>query len=96
MSAQARLPLTIAEAVDAVLTGMPDEAKGELAEMTHDQLPMLHFGIGLWIRNNLGLWGGNAALRRAAGEDPDEASMVIIEALWKRLRSERSGGSLQT
>ncbi|MBL8394611.1 MAG: hypothetical protein JNK99_07665 [Candidatus Accumulibacter sp.] len=51
----------------------------------------LHFGLGMWIRNSLGLWKGNDELMQAIKErnqsiHPDEASMVIVEAVWERLR----------
>jgi hypothetical protein len=50
-------------------------------------LPSLHFGLGAWVRNELGLWQGNQALLEATGKsDPDDAALAIIEALWRRLR----------
>ena len=59
--------------------------------LVQDQLTGLHFGLGLWIRNNLGLWKGNDELMQAIRErdqaiHPDDASMVIVEAVWERLR----------
>jgi hypothetical protein len=53
-----------------------------------------HFSLGLWIRNNFGLWGGNSDLMAscAGGKprgymDPDTASGIILEALWDRLHA---------
>jgi len=45
----------------------------------------------MWIRNSLGLWQGNDALMQALRErepgiHPDDASMLIIEQVWRRLR----------
>jgi hypothetical protein len=58
---------------------------------SRDDLVDLHFGLGLWIRNNFGLWGGNTTLIRDTGaRDADDAGGVIIEALWNRLREDRS------
>ena len=55
--------------------------------LARDQLGGLHFGLGMWIRNNLGLWNGNGALLQSTGQtDADDASMVIVVAVWDRLR----------
>jgi hypothetical protein len=49
-----------------------------------------HFGMGMWIRNNYGLWGKNEALRASCGDarmHPDNCSGIIIKRLWERLQS---------
>jgi len=84
-------PATIDEAVGVVIATLSDEDKAAMAAMAESELIGLHFGLGAWIRNNLGLWKGNDQLMRAAREcnqsmHPDDASMVIIEAVWERLR----------
>jgi hypothetical protein len=44
-------------------------------------------GIGRFIRNLFGLHGENQALITSTGAtNADDASMVIVEALWRRLR----------
>jgi hypothetical protein len=46
-----------------------------------------HFGLGLWIRNELGLWKGNGDLMEAIGCcHPDDASGPIFSALVAYLR----------
>ena len=65
---------------------LPEDEQAKIAAMPEDELIMLHFGLGQWIRNHLGLWHGNAVLLRATGEsNPDDASGVIIHAFWKQL-----------
>ena len=55
--------------------------------MEEDELIRLHRGFGMWIRNNFGLWKGNKALLMETGKrHPDDASAVIITALWRTLR----------
>jgi hypothetical protein len=45
-----------------------------------------HFGLGQWVRNELGLWKKGSRLRRACGTDcADEASAVLLTALWEDL-----------
>lgn len=74
--------------------------KQRIRAMRKDDLIQFHFGWGMSIRNAFGLWGGNAALMRSCAEwrygvgkgpdatfmHPDDASGVIIEAVWQRLR----------
>ena len=84
-------PATLNEAVGVVLACLPDTEKTRLAGLMQEELITLHFGLGMWIRNNFGLWQGNTALRNSLalghpGIHPDDASMVIIEAVWRRLR----------
>lgn len=80
-------PATIDEAVGVVIATLSDEERAAIAAMAESELIGLHFGLGAWIRNNLGLWKGNGALLEATGEaDADDASMVIVAAVWRRVR----------
>ena len=46
----------------------------------------VYFTMGMEICNGCGFWAGNTALLKDTNApDPDGASMVIIEALWKEL-----------
>jgi hypothetical protein len=85
---QKQWPATIDEAVGVVIATLSDD-EGEIAAMAESELIGLHFGLGLWIRNNLGLWKGNDRCwrpSRATADSPDDASMVIVQAVWERLR----------
>lgn len=86
---QKQFPATIDEAVGVVIATLSDDDKTTIAAMAEADLIGLHFGLGTWIRNNLGLWSENGPLLESAGAlDPDDASQVIIEALWRRLRED--------
>jgi hypothetical protein len=70
---------------------LSDENKVRIAALAESDIFGLHFGLGMWIRNNLGLWQGNDALMQAIQNrdpdvHPDDVSMLIIEDVWKRLR----------
>jgi hypothetical protein len=87
MSNKKEWPETVDQAVGVLLGLLPDDEKSKIAAMSQDDLITLHFGLGMWIRNNLGLWSGNRALLEStAVRHPDDASGMIIEALWRRLR----------
>ncbi|MFW5397669.1 MAG: hypothetical protein XXXNARYT_003397 [Candidatus Accumulibacter regalis] len=86
-----QVPETIDEAVGVVIAALSDEERARITDMAQSELIGLHLGRGTWIRNNIGLWKGNDTLMRAIGEGdpsihPDDASMVIIEEVWQRLR----------
>jgi hypothetical protein len=51
-------------------------------------LYLLHFGLGMWIRNNLGLWEDSALslwLSYHGIDFADDISGVIINCFWRYL-----------
>jgi hypothetical protein len=81
-------PLTVDEAVRKLLTVLTAEQQERVRQTAAERvLVEFHENMGRWIRNQFGLWGRNKKLFEATGAGhPDEASMVIIQALWKHLR----------
>lgn len=89
-------PRTVAEAVDRLVEEFDDRQKAEVALTFKTALYLLHFSLGSHIRKTFGLWTPDSPLRRDCGRTsgrddlpPDEASDVIVEALWERLQSFR-------
>ena len=83
---QTKYPRTVEEAVDLLISSMPERDMGKLINMPEEDLIILHFGWGDGIRNAFGLWAGKEELLKACGSEslhPDSASMVIIRAAWK-------------
>jgi hypothetical protein len=85
------LPTSLDEAVGVILATLDDKDLNEITQMPFTDLFNLHFGLGQWIRNNLGLWQSDSHLMKAIqmhtpGIHPDDASTVVIEALWHRLQ----------
>jgi hypothetical protein len=56
MSDKLQWPETVDQAVGVLLGLLPDGEKAKIAAMSQDDLVALHLGLGMWIRNNLGLW----------------------------------------
>ena len=80
-------PETVDEAVERLITLLEDRHKMLLTIMREDELTDLHFGLGLSIRNSFGLHDADSKLLRDCGVDnPDDASEVIIKALWNQLK----------
>ena len=56
-----------------------------LAATDEDDLIDQHFALGLWIRNAFSLWDNPALVAATGTQHPDDAALVIIRALWRRL-----------
>jgi hypothetical protein len=66
---------------------LDDPDKAHVRDTKKEDLISFHHGWGTEIRNNFGLWRGNTnLLADCRAEEPDGASMVIIEAVWQRLQ----------
>jgi hypothetical protein len=83
-------PKTLGEAVDRLMAVLDDEHKLVIAAMPEDDLIALHFSLGTAIRNAFGLHDQDNLLVKSLGSfvHPDDVSMVIINALWKKLTQE--------
>ncbi len=80
-------PKTISEAVDILMHILSKEDLDKLKSMSEDDLIDLHFGLGNWIRNEFGLWNENYELMQdCRAKNQDDASSVIIKALWDKLK----------
>lgn len=54
---------------------------------TESEMAMLHFGVGLWMRNNWGLWSDSrlAAYFKGIGVNhPDDMSGIILKSYWRQ------------
>jgi len=86
-------PKSVAEAVEWLIDELPQIDKLRISHLEEYELMDLYFPLGLQIRNNFCLWTGNEKLmqscREISGEKDmhvDDASFVIIEELWKKLK----------
>ena len=55
-NSKVELPATVDAAVRLLQGLVPDAEQARIAYMKEDELVTLHLGLGMWIRNNLGLW----------------------------------------
>lgn len=57
---------------------------------TEDDMIQYHFGLGMWMRNNCGLWGGSRLAKWFNGigiNHPDDMSGIILDSNWRYLNS---------
>lgn len=86
------LPRNVPRAVDRIMVGMYPELKEKLLATRRENLVQFQTDWGAGIRNSLCLnAGGNDQLIRNACRGklchPEEASLVIMQAVWDRLQS---------
>jgi hypothetical protein len=86
-------PRSVDEAVSRLISELPLRYAAKIAKMNGRDLSALHGTIGPYIRENFGLWKGNDQLMESCRMSNDHdylhidsASMVIMEALWARLK----------
>lgn len=73
-----------------LLTGLVIEnVQARIAALQETDLVYLHFGLGKWVRNNLGLWDADSDLLKTTGQtNADDASDLIVRAFWTKLKDE--------
>ena len=91
---QEGMPRSVNEALDRLKEAMPLKDRAILANLRPEELDHLGGGLSDYIKQNFGLYGGNAALLQSCAEVgnlvqplPDEACAVILRALWKDLQA---------
>jgi len=85
-----KVPKTVDESVDRLMTVLDDEHKLIVASMQEDELIDLHFSLGTDIRNSFDLHDKNSPLLKSLGVfvHPDDVAMVVIHSLWAKLTKE--------
>jgi hypothetical protein len=92
--ASEKQPKTVDAAVQHIVAKLSAKDKKRLRGNKKEDLIQYHHGWGTGIRNDLGLWGRNpdlladCSLKRYGKKrqiHPDDASMIIIEAIWTYL-----------
>ncbi len=82
-------PKTLLEAVEKLFKELSQEEKEKLRDIKENKLSDMHFALGAYIRNTMGLYQGNKELIKACGKQkPDDCSGVIIKALWERMQED--------
>lgn len=82
-------PVTLEEAVAQLTKLHHDTTKQQIRSMTEDEFTAgAHFGLGMWMRNNWGLWKGGSLARyfNSIGiYHPDDMSGIILTSYHRKL-----------
>ena len=86
-------PKTVDKAVNKLLLDFPPRFKARIANMAENELVDLHFSMGAFIRNKLGIWSEDSELLKSCriifGKKDlhmDDASVLIMKEVWKKLK----------
>ena len=79
------MPLKVRSAVERLLQVMPDDALSDLRATAYDDLIDHHFGLGLMIRDRCQLHANPALVEATGATNADDASLRLLQALWRRL-----------
>jgi hypothetical protein len=87
-----QLPRSVNQVVDRILRDIRPEFRKTLLKTNREDLVQFQHGWGTGIRDSLCLWAGNndQLIRSACDGElchPEDASMVIMEAVWDRLHA---------
>ena len=81
------VPADLADAVNELDHMVTTQFRLEFAQDS-DQPVRQHFGLGLWMRNNWGLWRGSRLsvfFNQLGVCHPDDMSGIILDSYWRRL-----------
>ena len=85
-------PLNLEEAVEQLKIIHHDTTKQKILEMTEDEfLGGAHFGLGMWMRNNWGLWKRKELAKyfNSIGiYHPDDMSGIILTSYYRELHGQ--------
>jgi Circularly permutated YpsA SLOG family/Domain of unknown function (DUF6794) len=91
---QKNLPRSVDAAITRLLETLQLKDRTSIANMQPEELDHLRTGLGEYIKQNFGLYSGNAPLLQSCADVgrlsrplPDEACAVILRALWKELQA---------
>ncbi len=85
------VPPAIAPAFALLDSALSPAQRDRLRHVPPDSIIALHFSLGLWLRNNAGLWRGSPvaeSLRARGVVQPDDMSQLILLAYSGYLRGE--------
>jgi len=81
-------PINLEEAVIQLTKILPDTTQQKILAMTEDEfLGGFHFGLGMWIRNNWGLWRGGELAKDFNDKGifhPDDMSGIILKCYYRQ------------
>jgi hypothetical protein len=87
-----KTPNNLQEAVEVLKEELPKNDLEYIQNFKNaDETCRLHHSLGMWIRNNWGLWKEDSELHKYFKElqlfHADDMSGIILECLWKDLNN---------
>lgn len=87
------IPKDLGDAFEQLDKELPEVVRNEMKKLDRrDEMIKYHHGLGTWIRNNWGLWGGSRLQKYFTDrgvDHPDEMSGVILSFYWDWLHGHK-------
>jgi hypothetical protein len=83
------IPSSLSEALREFDQMLPESVKVSMRCGSEDDMSRYHFALGLWVRNNWGLWAGGPLaeyFRELGINHPDDMSGIILTSYWRQLQ----------
>ncbi len=84
------VPISLEDAFVELRKMLPPQAIEKMRSGTEEEMSLYHLSLGMWIRNNWGLWGGSRLSKYFNGlglHHPDDMSALILSTFWCHLNS---------
>lgn len=85
------VPTNLEDAFDELKKMLHPVLLKEIKEGSERDMSGYHMGLGMWMRNNWGLWGGSRLAKYFNGIGifhPDDMSGIILDSFWRHLNSQ--------
>jgi hypothetical protein len=82
------IPKDLQDALRELDHMLPAEAKDKMKISYEQEGFGYHFGLGMWLRNNWGLWHGSRLAKhfnKLGVKHPDDISGIILDCYWRYL-----------
>jgi len=83
------IPSSLSEALREFDHMLPEDVKASMRCGSEGDMSHYHFALGLWVRNNWGLWAGGPLAEHFRGlgiNHPDDMSGIILTSYWRQLQ----------
>lgn len=85
------VPTKLDDAFDELKKMLHPELLKEMKEGSERNMVQYHMSMGLWMRNNWGLWAGSRLAKYFNGIGifhPDDMSGIILDSFWRHLNAQ--------
>lgn len=89
------IPANLQDCLQELDKIFPVSMRDGISACSEGDLTRYHFGLGLWIRNNWGLWSDASPLRQFFASQgkysADDMSSIILKSYWQYLNPNAGG-----
>jgi hypothetical protein len=88
---QPYVPKDLDDALKQLDLLLGDKGRAEVQSAKESDMIQYHMGIGMWMRNNWGLWAGSRLAQyfnQIGIRHPDDMTGIIFDSYWRKLHGQ--------